>query len=406
MTTTRKVSFAEVREKEWIVVGEDVFDITRFAQHHPGGSEITQLRGTDATLPLINAHGVQGNLPRLPKNLRVGEIDEATLLPIDRDLRQLWRSLFDRGMFHYHWYWLLFDVMRGFLLWLAAWYSIRISVVMAFFLFVAARLNVIYWVHDVCHDSVFGRRERARFWGEWVSLFFVGTPVLDYQYFVHRVHHGFTNLLDADQALDTGPVVWHKKMLKRSSTRFVAVQAWVWFLVILPLTLPFFLGSAIYSRAKRGDWARIAFVVLRWEIARIMFTGHLALLILPVMAAGYLLSLTASLNHFHRPMATKLDTTFAEWVTHVTQNLRERSNLARWYTGGLNFHIEHHFFATMPRRHYSVISPEIQAFCTRHQLPYNTCSLWTAVGALWTKLNHPFADDPPVDELPAPVAAP
>jgi|GEM_PF-6232410 len=396
------IPFDEVQAKKLLVVGDDVLDITKFAPHHPGGKEIIQLQGSDATLPLINAHGIQGKLPKLPKNLRIGEIDPATLEPIDRDLRALWKSLFDRGLFRYKRRWLIFDVVRAFGLWGLAWYSVHISVVLAFVLFMVARLNVIYWVHDVCHDSVFANRDRARFWAEWVSLFFVGTPVLDYQYGVHRIHHGFTNVIDADQALDTGPVVWHQKMLKRSSKRFVAIQAWFWFLVILPMTLPFFLGSAIYSRAKRGDWFRIMFVLVRWGLARVLFADHLILLFLPVMAAGYMLSLTASLNHFHRPIADKFDSSFARWVTHVTQNLTERGPLARFFTGGLNFHIEHHFFATMPRRNYPVISAEIQAFCAKYNLPYHTCSLFEAIAALWNKLSHPFAAQPPDPEVVAP----
>jgi fatty acid desaturase 3 (Delta-13 desaturase) len=389
--SARRIPFDEVGAQKWLVVGDDVYDVTRFAEHHPGGRQILELRGSEATLPLINAHGVQGNLPDLPRKLRVGEIDESTLPAVDRDLRALWRGFLQRGLFRYRRRWLLFDVARGLALWALAWWCISWSPPLAFVCFVVARLNVIYWVHDVCHDSVFANRDRARFWAEWVSLFFVGTPVLDYQYIVHRIHHGFTNLLDADQALNTGPVVWHHKMLARSSPRFVAVQAWIWFLIILPLTLPFFLGSAIYSRAKQGDWGRIGFVALRWAVARVLFGEHVVLLIAPVFVAGYLLSLTASLNHFHRPISERPDPSFARWVTNVTQNLRERGPLARWFTGGLNFHIEHHFFATMPRRNYPVISAEVQAFCARHGLPYNTCSLPQALRALWHKLNHPFA---------------
>jgi fatty acid desaturase len=394
------ISFDEVRAKQWLVVGDDVYDVSRFAAKHPGGDEILQLRGSDATLPLINAHGIQGNLPRqLPKNLRVGKIDRATLEPIDQDLRALWHGMQTRGMFRYRRRWLVLDVLRGIGLWAAAWYSVQYSVALAFILFMVARLNVIYWVHDVCHDSVFSNRERARFWAEWVSLFFVGTTVLDYQYGVHRVHHGFTNVIDADQALDTGPVVWHHKMMERSSPRFVAIQAWFWFLVVLPMTLPFFIGMAIYSRAKRGDWFRIMFIFLRWGLARVLFADHLVLLFLPVMCAGYLLSLTASLNHFHRAIEEQWDPSFARWVTHVTQNLRERGPFWQWFTGGLNFHVEHHFFATMPRRNYPVISRDIQEFCKSHELPYHTCSMREAFGALWHKLNHPFAGAHPAPRV-------
>ena len=386
------IGFEEVRARRLIVVGEGVYDISKFAAKHPGGEEILLLRGSDATLPLVNAHGIRGKLSEkvLPRNLKVGTIDPATLPPLDRDLRDLHRRSLERGLFRYRPSWLLFDALRGFALWAAAGLSIAYSPVLAFVLFTVARLNAIWWVHDVCHDSVFGDRARAKFWAEWVSLFFVGTTVLDYQYKTHRVHHGFTNVIDADQALDTGPVIWHRKMLERSSPRFVAIQAWVWFLVILPMTLPLFITSAIVTRSSRGDWYRIMFIVLRWAVAFVLMRSHLVLLIAPVMVAGYLLSLTASLNHFHKPIDEEWDLSFGTWVARVTQNLRERSALWSWITGGLNFHIEHHLFATMPRHNYPVIAPEVQEMFRRHGLPYSTRTIPEALRRLWQKLRNPY----------------
>ncbi|MBS2021555.1 MAG: fatty acid desaturase, partial [Deltaproteobacteria bacterium] len=204
------------------------------------------------------------------------------------------------------------------------------------------------------------------------------------------IHHGFTNVIDADQALDTGPVVWHQKMLARSNPKFIALQAWVWFLVILPLTLPLFIAQSITARGKRGDWFRIMFIVLRWVVAFILFKGHLVLLFAPVMAAGYLLSLTSSLNHFHKPIDEEWDRSFGSWVSHVTQNLRERNSLAQWLTGGLNFHIEHHLFPTMPRHNYPVICAEVQLLMRQHGLPYSTCTVPQALKRLWQKLRNPY----------------
>ena len=64
------ISFDEVKRNKWLVVGDDVYDVSKFAAKHPGGDEIVQLQGSDATFPLINAHGIQGKLPKqLPKNL-------------------------------------------------------------------------------------------------------------------------------------------------------------------------------------------------------------------------------------------------------------------------------------------------------------------------------------------------
>lgn len=389
------LSFAEVSARGLTVIGDTVYDLTRFSARHPGGAEIAQLRGMDATLPLVNAHGLQGELPqRLPRNLIVGTIDASTLPAADRDLRELWASFRARGLFAYRRRWLAIDVIRGLGLFVAAGLAMMVASWLAFAVFTIAILNVMWWVHDVCHDSVFTDRKTAKRVAELASMTFVGTPVLDYQHVVHRIHHGYTNVIGADQALDTGPVIWDERMRERSTSRFVAVQVWVWFLVVLPLTFPLFLAMAVHGRAKARDYRKLGLVVLRWALACVVFREHLVLLFAPLACAAYLLALCSSLNHFHKPMSGAIDRSFPRSVAVVTQNLRETGPLATWLIGGLNFHIEHHLFCTMPRQNLPVIAPEIRAFFARHDLPYSTCTFPEAVTALWTTLRRPFADRP------------
>ncbi len=389
------ITLAEVRDKGWVVIGDDVYDITRFAEKHRGGREILNLRGGDATFPLINAHGVGGELPRLPPKLRVGKIDVATLPPVDRDLRALWASLRERGMFRYKRRWFVLDLVRGLGLFALGWLSMRSMPALAFVSLLVALLNVMWWVHDACHDSVFTDRATARRWAEIASIAFVGTSVHDYQYRVHRLHHGFTNTIGADQAIETGPVVWHELMRARTSDTFLPIQSWFWFLVVLPLTLPYFLWIGLERAARRRAYGTIVAVIARWIVALWLFRAHLAVFLLPNVLAAYLLGLTASLNHFHRPMSAISDWNFVRSVTCVTQNLGATDRFSAWLCGGLSFHIEHHLFATMPRRNYRLIAADVRALCERHGLPYTTVSIPEAIGRLWSKLRHPYRDNAP-----------
>ncbi len=389
------VTLAAVREHGWIIVGDDVYDITAWAEKHPGGKEILQLRGGDATFPLINAHGIRGELPRIPKKLRVGEIDKQTLKPVDRDLRTLWADFRARKMFVYKRWWFLLDLIRGLGFFVLAWLVMDRWPAVAFGAFLIARLNVMWWVHDACHDSVFLDRAVARRWAEMMSILFVGTSVLDYQYVVHRMHHGFTNTIGADGAIDTGPVVWHTLMRARTTDTFVPIQSLFWFAVVLPLTLPYFIVIGTRSAIRERRWWTLAGVTVRWVLALWLFWDHLVVFLVPSFLSAYLLGLTASLNHFHRPMAPTADWNFARSVTTVTQNLGATNRVSAWLLGGLSFHIEHHFFATMPRRNYRKIARDIRAFCVRNGLPYHSVSLPQAVAALWRKLRHPFDNDAP-----------
>jgi fatty acid desaturase 3 (delta-6 desaturase) len=392
---TANISLAEVRRRGLVIVGDDVYDISDWAAKHPGGPEILQLRGSDATLPLINAHGVLGELPRLPKRFRVGAIDEATLRPTDVELRQMWQRFRARGLFRYRPWWFVLDLARGLGLFVVGWLVMDHSPSAAFTALLIARLNVMWWVHDACHDSVFADRKIARRWAEMMSILFVGTSVLDYQYVVHRIHHGYTNTIGADQAIDTGPVVWHQLMRARTSDTFVPMQSWFWFLVVLPLTLPYFMYIGLRHSVRERAYLTIVAVIARWAVALWAFRDHLVVFLVPSLLSAYLLGLTASLNHFHRPMAASNDWNFARSVTTVTQNLGATNRVTAWLLGGLSFHIEHHFFATMPRRNYRAIAPEIRAFCARHGLTYHSISVPQAIAALWRKLRDPYRDNLP-----------
>ncbi len=395
MTDAAVFTLSDVRERGLVVVGDDVYDITKFAAKHPGGPEITQLRGSDATFPLINAHGIRGELPKLPKKLRIGTIDEATLKPVDRDLRAMWADFRERGLFRYKPWWFALDLVRGLGFFLLGWLVMDRSPIAAFFALLVARLNVMWWVHDACHDSVFTDRTVAKRWSEFVSLLFVGTSVLQYQYVVHRMHHGFTNTIGADQAIQTGPVVWHEMMRARTSDTFVPVQSIFWFAVVLPLTLPYFIYIGFrHSIRERAYWTMLG-VVVRWGLALWVFEDHLAVFLGSSLLSAYILGLTASLNHFHRPMSSQTDWSFARSVTCVTQNFGGRNRVTGWLVGGLSFHIEHHFFATMPRRNLRKIASEIRAYCERHHLAYETVSLSHAVATLWRKLRHPYENNVP-----------
>jgi fatty acid desaturase 3 (delta-6 desaturase) len=392
----RTISFEQARDEGFVIVGDDVYDISKFSAKHPGGPEISQLRGGDATFPLINAHGILGELPtRLPKKLIVGKLDRETLSPVDRDLRELWAQLRERGMFHYKLWWFLLDIFRGLGIFVLGWLMLDRSPVIAFFALLVARLNVMWWVHDVCHDSVFEDRAVAKRWAEMMSILFVGTSVHDYQYVVHRMHHGFTNTIGADQAIETGPVVWHQLMRARTSDTFVPIQSWFWFLVVLPLTLPYFVVIGAKHSIRDREWLALLGVIARWAICIWLFWDHLLVFLVPSFLSAYILGLTASLNHFHMPMAEQMDWNFARSVATVTQNLGAQSRVSSWLVGGLSFHIEHHFFATMPRRNYRKIAPEIRAFCARNGLPYRMIPLSAAVGNLWNKLRRPYDDNAP-----------
>jgi linoleoyl-CoA desaturase len=70
------------------------------------------------------------------------------------------------------------------------------------------------------------------------------------------------------------------------------------------------------------------------------------------------------------------ETTRARGAPDAAHQMRTTSNFAMddpvvgWFTGGLNFQIEHHLFPTLSHTLYRRISPIVQAAAQRHGLPY------------------------------------
>jgi len=61
--------------------------------------------------------------------------------------------------------------------------------------------------------------------------------------------------------------------------------------------------------------------------------------------------------------------------TWVTLNLKGTCNIEQglfndWFTGHLNFQIEHHLFPTMPRHNLYKIQPLVQSLCKKHNIAY------------------------------------
>ena|SRR3990167_5309329 len=58
-----------------------------------------------------------------------------------------------------------------------------------------------------------------------------------------------------------------------------------------------------------------------------------------------------------------------------TQNVSTGA-FADWFTGHLNYQIEHHLFPNMPRHRYPEIREDVKALCKKHNVPYTTTTIW------------------------------
>jgi fatty acid desaturase len=72
---------------------------------------------------------------------------------------------------------------------------------------------------------------------------------------------------------------------------------------------------------------------------------------------------------------------------HATCDI-EKSQFNDWFTGHLNFQIEHHLFPTMPRHNLYKIQPLVRALCEKHRVPYQVKTLSEAFADIVRSLRH------------------
>ena len=94
------------------------------------------------------------------------------------------------------------------------------------------------------------------------------------------------------------------------------------------------------------------------------------------IVAGTILSFTFQLAHvedkaeFPTAEEAKQDS-LLEHQLRTTANFSTKSRLVTWYTGGLNFQVEHHLFPSINHIHYPKIAEIVRKTAEEFKLPYN-----------------------------------
>jgi fatty acid desaturase len=388
-----RIPMSEVRARGYVVVGDAVLDVARFANGHPGGAFLGGLAGKDGTFALANAHGKSARAQRMLRRFYVGPFDETTRDPIDRDAIVLERELRARGFFVYPKRRIVLDVVRWITLFGLGIAVFVLSPWLSFALVLAGTIDAVWWIHDAGHDAIFASEVTARRAIECLGILVLGMPQQGYHYGVHRVHHGFTNVIGLDRALETGPLAWDARTAARKPGIFRRGRLLQWFLGIVPFAGPALIASAFLYCVERRQLGILAMLVVRWTLVVLLAvrTGAYPLLFVPFVA-GSVLAFMAGLNHFHLPMSTSTPRSYVRAVFERTQNIEDAGGLWRWLSGGLDLHVEHHLFPMIPSCHYPAVAPFVRAFAERHGLVYRTTSRSGAVLALARALVRPLRE--------------
>lgn len=254
---------------------------------------------------------------------------------------------------------------------------------------------------NVMHDGNHGSYSKK----SWVnklmggSIYILAGNVYNWKVQHNVLHHTYTNIHGHDEDLDAGHIF-----------RFTKHAQWRWYhkfqhyysvLLYGLLTINWaittdFLQMKRYMKRKLAhgkfpnpfvNWSTLVFTkilymsiwivipilalnLVWWKILIGFFLMH--------YTAGLILSVIFQLAHVmdeaDMPLPKEDGTLKNTWAIHqlmTTVNFSPKNKLISWFTGGLNYQVEHHIFPNISHIHYSKIAEIVKKTAKEFNLPYN-----------------------------------
>lgn len=385
------------------------YDVTDFIHLHPGGPVIEHFIGKDAT-DVFHAYGHSGVLKhRKP----VGTYSVEERHPADADFVALKNYFEQRGFFKtdYSYYVKKALVVLGLFatVWLlvtqsSQWYMHYLGgLVLAFFW-----QQCGFIMHDFMHTQVLRDRARDSYGGLLFGTVCFGISAHWWQD-EHIFHHAMTNVVDSKKTF-ADPQMWESAWAQNTKLfplfkapdqkLFSVLKSWlqyylikiqhITFVPVVTMVGRFEIVTDSFRRERRpSEWFAWAFHWL-WLVPLLSclptWKERVIFYCIGAWVEG-IFHFQLILSHYCKMHMTAQEFHKSSWFEYqILSNLNlDSPTWLDWYYGGLNFHIEHHLFPTMARKHLREAAGHVRKVCAKHDIPYDQCSFTMA---LWTTLKH------------------
>ncbi|XP_045433552.1 fatty acid desaturase 2-like protein FADS2B isoform X5 [Pipistrellus kuhlii] len=359
---------------QWLVINRKVYDVTSWADRHPGGHRVLHhYAGEDAT-DVFRAMHLELDIARLYlKPLLIGELapgepsqernKNAQLVEDFRELRRTLEAMnmfsASLGFFSLH---LIQILILEVLAWLMLWHfgnGWPITICISFLLTIS-QAQSSFLQHDTGHLSIFKK-------SKWNHL-------------MHRF------------------VMCHLKYGKKKIKYIDYEKQHLYFyMVALPLLMPVYFNlqsmQVMYLRRYWKDIVWVSSFYIRYFIAFGPFYGIFGTILL-IYLVKFLespwIACVTQMSHIPMKMSREENRDWLSTQVLATCNV-EQSFFNDWFTGHLNFQIEHHLFPTMPRHNYQKVAPLVRSLCAKHGLQYVNKPILKAFGDIVRSLKKSAA---------------
>ncbi len=243
----------------------------------------------------------------------------------------------------------------------------------------------------LAHEASHGALTRNRKVVAWVGqVFHTLLTALCYSYFchIHRRHHPHCNNRSRDPDMQSGIFSMYRQSaeekcrLGRLISRHQAVLIWVlvW-LQAFTLKIDSLQFLRRNLRATRADQAALLLHFTLWFVPPVLMLGLPAAFlnyVLMTLLIGPYLGTIFLVNHIGtRLIEPDESIPFLMQQISTTRNLGA-SRLHDFLFGGVNNHIEHHLFPSMPTARLRAARPIIREFCRKNGIVYREMSWFAA----------------------------
>uniref|UniRef100_A0A8C3MJN5 Uncharacterized protein n=1 Tax=Geospiza parvula TaxID=87175 RepID=A0A8C3MJN5_GEOPR len=363
-------------QERWLVIHRKVYDISHFYRRHPGGARLlVSHAGQDATDAFVAFHVDKVLVSKYLKPLQIGELapDQPSVEPtknemLVKDFRELRATVERMGLLEPNQLFFFLLLAHILLLDTAAWLILfyfgtsLLPFVFSLLLLTISQVQASWLQHDLGHLSVFRKTKWNHLLHKFVMCHLIGASA-KWWTLLHSQHHAKPNCFHKDPDIDMHPFLF-------TLGKKFSVELGIKKKKYMPYNHQhkyFFISEYLYPPAIPCE---TCFSCCLWFCL-------LAYYFIFRMLESSWFVWVSQMNHI--PMDIDYDKNL-DWVSTqllATCNV-EQSLFNDWFTGHLNFQIEHHLFPTMPRHNYCKVAPLVKSLCAKHGLEYQCKPLLTA----------------------------
>ncbi|XP_023612353.1 fatty acid desaturase 2-like protein FADS2P1 isoform X3 [Myotis lucifugus] len=351
---------------QWLVINRKVYDVTSWADRHPGGRRVlNHYAGEDAT-DVFRAMHLELDIARLYlKPLLIGELapgepsqernKNAQLVEDFQELRRTLEAMnmfsANLGFFSLH---LIQILILEALAWLMLWHfgnGWPITICISFLLTIS-QAQSSFLQHDTGHLSIFKKSKWNHLMHRFVMCHLKGLSVKWWNH-RHFQHHTKPNIYPKDPDIDVGPLflVGDLQPIKYGKKKIKYIdyekQHLYFYMVGLPLLMPVYFNlqsmQVMYLGRYWKDIVWVSSFYIRYFITFGPFYGIFGTVLL-IYLVKFLespwIACVTQMSHIPMKMSREENRDWLSTQVLATCNV-EQSFFNDWFTGHLNFQIEH-----------------------------------------------------------------